>query len=131
MLKVILDTNIVISAALSQNGNCANVIGIITDDEQVQLFISEEILFEYEEVLSRKHLNIPDKVQKSIIKSIRKVGLELMPTPSYVSFSDESDRVFYDTAITADAILITGNKKHYPTENFIMTPAEFLQMLGK
>jgi len=43
-----------------------------------------------------------------------------------ISLPDESDRIFYDTACESKAILITGNKKHYPDEEFIMTPADFL-----
>jgi len=43
--------------------------------------------------------------------------------------SDESDRVFYDTAKTIGAILVTGNIKHYPDEPLIMTPAVFMKKL--
>ena len=43
---------------------------------------------------------------------------------------DEDDRIFYDTAKTAKAYLITGNKKHYPQENFIFTPADFLEYIS-
>jgi hypothetical protein len=38
---------------------------------------------------------------------------------------DESDRKFYDAAKACHAILITGNQKHFPKENFIVSPAEF------
>jgi len=44
--------------------------------------------------------------------------------------SDEDDRIFYDTAKSANAVLVTGNKKHYPDESFIMTPAEFLEHIS-
>ena len=73
MPRVVLDTNIIISAALSQSGNCAKILDVIGNNEQIQLFYNEEILFEYEEVLSRRHLNIADKVQKSILESIKKL----------------------------------------------------------
>ena len=39
---------------------------------------------------------------------------------------DETDRIFYDTAVSSGATLITSNKKDYPNEPFILTPAEFL-----
>ena len=131
MLKIVVDTNIVISAALSPSGNCAKTIGIIAGNEQIQLLYNEEILFEYEEVLSRKHLEVTDKIQKGIIESIKKVGIKLNPpNPSKISLPDESDRIFYDAALSAGAILITGNKKHYPAECFIILPAEFLKLYG-
>jgi hypothetical protein len=39
---------------------------------------------------------------------------------------DEDDRVFYDVARTDEVILITGNKKHYPTSPQILSPAEYI-----
>jgi len=131
MLKVVIDTNIVISAALSPSGKCAKIVEIIAENEEIQLFYNGEILFEYKEVLSRKHLRIADKIQKGIIESIKKVGIKLEPSPSEISLPDESDRIFYDTALAAGATLITGNKKHYPAEYFIMLPAEFLKLINK
>jgi hypothetical protein len=45
--------------------------------------------------------------------------------------ADESDRKFFDAAKTCGAVLITGNKKHYPPEPFILSPAEFLSLPAK
>ena len=33
----------------------------------------------------------------------------------------------YDTAIASGAVLVTGNKKHYPEEPIILSPTEFLE----
>ena len=129
MLKVVVDTNIVVSAALSPDGNCAKILDIIAENEEILLYCNGEILFEYNEVLSRKRLKIADRIQKGIIESIIKHGIKLEPTPSEVQLLDESDRIFYDTALAAGAILITGNKKHYPAERFFILPAEFLKLL--
>jgi len=41
---------------------------------------------------------------------------------------DEDDRKFYDTAKSVGAWLISGNLKHYPKEDFIKTPTEFLSL---
>jgi predicted nucleic acid-binding protein len=42
---------------------------------------------------------------------------------------DEDDRIFYDTAKEGDAILITGNFRHYPNEPFIMKPSAFWALI--
>ena len=128
MLKVIIDTNVIISAALSPKGNAARIINIIDDNQEIQIFFSSEILDEYKEVLSRERLNIKPEAQICIINTIIKVGMLIKPTGSEIPLPDESDRNFYDTALEAGATLITGNKKHYPAENFIVTPAEFLSI---
>ena len=58
-------------------------------------------------------------------------GIFVSALQSKAVFIDESDRVFYDVAATCDAYLITGNKKHYPVESFVFTPAEFLELLNR
>jgi hypothetical protein len=45
---------------------------------------------------------------------------------SQVNLPDEADRKLYDVAEAAGAILVTGNKKHYPDEPFTKDPAEFM-----
>ena len=124
MIKVVIDTNIIISAALSPSGTPAKIIDMIFED-RIQLFYSSGILAEYTDVLSRPRLKIADKVQSDIITAIKEVGTLTDSTISNIPMIDESDRIFYDTAQTSGAILITGNIKHYPTEEFIMTPSDF------
>lgn len=125
MIKVVIDTNIIISAALSPHGNPAKIIDMVFEDN-LQLYYSLEILAEYKDVLSRPRLNIADKTQTNIISAIKEAGILVEPTASTIPMPDESDRVFYDTTQVSGAILITGNIKHYPTEEFIMTPSDFL-----
>jgi len=131
MIKIVLDTNIIISAALSPSGNCARIINLLADTKQAALFYAKPILAEYQLVLSRPQFGISPQIQEEIMEAINAEGKELKPIPSDITFIDESDRIFYDTAQEAGAILITGNKKHYPDENFIMTPVEFLRMQNK
>ena len=61
-----------------------------------------------------------------MIDNIKKFGKAITTDKSTVALPDESDRIFYDVARASEAILITGNTKHFPNEPFIMTPAEFL-----
>jgi putative PIN family toxin of toxin-antitoxin system len=131
MLKIVLDTNVIISAALSPTGNCEKIINTIDDNEEIQLFYSADILAEYEKVLSRKHLRINLIKQTAYIEAIKNAGIEIEPAVSDISLPDETDRIFYDAAHDVGAILITGNKRHYPDEDFIMSPAEFLQMFER
>lgn len=44
------------------------------------------------------------------------------------------DLIFYEVTmekLDKGAFLVTGNKKHYPIRNFILTPAEIMDMLEK
>lgn len=126
MIKVVIDTNIIISAALSPSGNPAKIIDMVFEDK-LQIFYSLQILSEYKEVLLRPRLKIDTQTQIDILSAIGEVGTLIEPTISNIPFIDESDRIFYDTAKASRAILISGNIKHYPNEAFIMTPSDFLK----
>ena len=125
MSSVVLDTNIIISAALVSLGKPAKIIELISDDK-LDLIYNDRILNEYEEVLSRERLGFSIEAQRAALDMIVDKGTLIEANISSAPMIDEDDRVFYDTAITANAILITGNKKHFPTEPMVMTPSEFL-----
>jgi putative PIN family toxin of toxin-antitoxin system len=127
MINVILDTNIIVSAALTPNGNPAKVMKHIYERESMQLYYSVEIFAEYKEVLFRPYLNISIETQTMIINAIAKNGILIIPNVSIVPLPDESDRIFYDTAKSSGSILVTGNIKHFPDESFIMTPLDFVE----
>ena len=125
MERVVVDTNILVSATISPKGNPAKIMMLISYRE-LQLFYCSQILDEYKKVLAYERLNIPLKAQNNAIDGIIKLGNLIKPNISTIPMSDESDRIFYDAAQASGAILITGNIKHFPVEPFIMTPAHFL-----
>jgi len=127
MIKIVLDTNIIISAALSPNGNPAKIIELIHNKNEVQIYYNADILAEYKDVLSRPRMNIADEIQTRIADAIINYGILIEPVKSSIAMPDESDRIFYDTAKASGAILVTGNSKHYPAEQFIMTPVDLLR----
>ena len=127
MLKrVVIDTNVLASALMTPTGNPAKVYKMFLT-ETIVLVYSEEIMFEYEDVLYRPRLRIPTEDADMVLEAIRQYGDMVIPSPSSDFMPDEDDRVFYDAASCAGAYLITGNKRHYPEESFILTPAEFLE----
>ena len=128
MKKVVLDTNIVISSAISANGNPASIMELVSK-RAIQAYYNSEILDEYKRVLAYERLKIEPEKQVEIIEKIKEVSIFIEPKASNIPLPDESDRIFYDTAQAAEAILIKGNIKHYPCEFFIMTPADYWQKL--
>ena len=128
MEQVVIDTNVVVSSVLSSRGNPAKIMKLCLND-LIKIVLSNEILDEYKRVLSYNRLNIAIETQSGIIRAIEEVATIVEPTKSTISFADESDRVFYDTAKASNSILITGNVKHFPNESFIMTPSEFFRSI--
>jgi putative PIN family toxin of toxin-antitoxin system len=128
MKRVVIDTNIFISAIISPTGNPAKIMSLVSYKE-LQLFYNIDILNEYKKVLAYEKLQIPIQTQIEAMNGINKLGMLIEPTTSKIPLPDETDRIFYDTAQTSGAILITGNIKHFPAESFIMTPARFIEDL--
>ena len=126
-MKVVVDTNVIASALLSSYGKPAVILNMFFDEE-IQIYYSDTIFLEYKDVLSRPALNINLEKATRFLDILKNTGISIKPTISDIPFQDEDDRIFYDTARQSDAILITGNSKHYPVENFIMTPSEFLNV---
>ncbi len=60
--------------------------------------------------------------------------MEGFPQPTGEILIDMDDLVFYEVAMEMrddDAYLVTGNQKHYPIRNFIVTPAEMMEIIEK
>jgi len=129
MLKVVLDTNVVVSGLMSPNGNPAQILNLVTD-EKLKICYSSEIMLEYIDVLSRPQFKFDSEDRSSFLQGVKQFGLLSSPLTSIIPLPDEDDRYFYDVAKSCDAILITGNIKHYPLEPFIVTPTEFMGLVG-
>lgn len=129
----VLDTNIIVSALLSSKADAATV--------QVlqKLFsgsfcpvISREIMSEYTEVLHRAKFHFSPAIVEDLLFAIEEKAEYVIPAPSDVILPDRKDLPFYEVVMEKredDAYLVTGNLKHFPTEPFIVTAREFLEIL--
>ena len=123
-VKCVLDTNIILSAALSDKNYSRRIFDAVLEKE-IKMYLTEEIIWEYKNVLSRDYFNILREKVGRMINIVRKLGVMICPEITDFPMQDESDRIFFDTAQKSEAWLITGNIKHYPKQNFIITPANF------
>jgi putative PIN family toxin of toxin-antitoxin system len=129
VIKIVLDTNIIVSATLKYGGAPFQVMDTVFCGKTA-MFYSNDILAEYKRVLSYKRLSFPTHIQNDTINEIIKYGIFVgTTTKSNINFVDESDRMFYDLAKTVDAYIITGNQKHFP-EGETLTPREFLDKIS-
>ena len=130
-MKVVLDTNVIVSAFLSPAGKPAAILQLVLRHD-IDICFDTAILAEYEQVLGRD--KFAGKVHQTSLSRFFElmydIGTRVIRIPGHNNMPDEADRKFYDAAKTAGAILITGNKKHYPDESFIQSPVEFLTLYG-
>ncbi len=130
-MKIVLDTNVLISALLSPEGIPAALLGLIINGK-LKLLYDNRILSEYIEVLNRKKFNFKQEWIQPLIDFIRNEGEFIIATPISKSFTDDDDKKFYEVAKSSDAnYIITGNANHFPKEDLIKTPKEFLNIYYK
>jgi putative PIN family toxin of toxin-antitoxin system len=122
---VVIDTNVLVSAFWKSDSNPATIVNLMLHGKLIPCYNSD-ILLEYSEVLKRKKLAFSLDKTNWILEKIIVLGNKIEIEYSDFQMIDESDRKFYDVAKKCGAFLITGNKKHFPNESFIFSPAEFL-----
>jgi len=127
-MKVVLDTNVIVSALLSPAGAPAKVFNLILNGN-VTIVYDNAILSEYIEVLGRDYLKINQELASIVLDFIEKDGEYKIALPSDKKFTDEDDRKFYELYKSGNTdYLITGNKKHFPNEKGIVTAREFIDI---
>lgn len=130
-MRIVMDTNVLVSALLSPNGSPARVLALVMDGK-VELCVDVRIFAEYEEVLNRSRFKFRRESIDKVLLFIKHETQWLMPTPVDIEMPDADDIPFYETALFADAYrLVTGNKVHFPDEDWIVLPAKFLEEYHK
>ncbi|MDE7210179.1 MAG: putative toxin-antitoxin system toxin component, PIN family [Lachnospiraceae bacterium] len=129
----VIDTNVVLSALLSKNMDSATVkvLDAVFDGVIIPLY-HQDILDEYDEVLHRERFHLREESIQKVLKAILQYGIEIFPQPTGTILVDMDDLIFYEVAMEKredDAYLVTGNQKHYPLKDFIVTPAEMMAII--
>ena len=132
-MRVLIDTNVLISAALSANGTPFQAY-VKAASFPYHGIICEQNVDEIKRIFRKKFPNRLPALDKFL--SIALMSLELIPVPAEetnleLCIRDLNDRPILRAAIHADVdILITGDKDFLESglkKPLIMTPAEFLK----
>jgi putative PIN family toxin of toxin-antitoxin system len=108
MIRVVIDTNVLVSALLTSGGLPEAIINLAISGE-VQWFASESVLAEYEEVLQRPRLAIDSvKAADAMARILATVSM-VSPAVRVTAASDTDDNQFLECAEAAQAhYLITS-----------------------
>lgn len=131
----VIDTNVFLSALISKKEDSATVkVFEAVLQGRITPLYHQEILQEYDEVLHRKKFNLKEDSIRNLMDTIIKSGIQVFPQQTGEIFIDMDDLIFYEVALEKrdeDAYLVTGNQKHYPIKDFIVTPVEMMEILEK
>ena len=129
----VIDTNVVVSGMIISNPD-APTVGFLDclGNKTITPLYCEENLEEYESVLSREKFRLPKEKVEKFIKMMKSDGISSNRRPTKEYFPDPKDIVFYEVALSKeDSFLVTGNNKHFPKVDFVVTPAEMMEIVAK
>ncbi|MBC8216893.1 MAG: putative toxin-antitoxin system toxin component, PIN family [Planctomycetes bacterium] len=134
-MKVVLDTNVVVSGLISPFGNPADILRMVSSGE-IQLCFDARILMEYKEVLRRPKFQFEEEKVRSLLDQIERCGQTVAARPLESPLPDPDDDPFLEVAIAGKAdCLVTGNIGHFPTNMRqrvrILPPAKFITFYRK
>ena len=131
MLTAVFDTNVVVSGIISSNGPPARILDGILDGFYRPI-ISDAIIAEYAEVLSRPKFDFPNRKISQLLEAFCAYGVSAPyhPFPDFLSLPDPDDVIFIESALALNAPIVTGNQRHFPSHLLghlrVMSPIEFL-----
>lgn len=133
MIRIVLDTNIVISALLQPLGAPAEVF-LLAVSGSIQLCVSGSVYAEYEEVIRRPRFRRDESVITATLDAIREKSLWVRPAEAIRACADPDDDIFLECAQAARAAyLVTGNIKDFPAswrDTQVVTARRFLDIMS-
>ena len=115
MIRVVLDTNIFVSALLQPLGPSAQIF-LMCLSGPLQMCVSGAVYAEYEEVIRRPRLHRSEEVIAAALLSVREKGLWVRTVEKVQACRDADDDIFLECAQAAHAdFVVTGNLKDFPT----------------
>ena len=129
----VIDTNVLVSALYSKHPDAAplQVVDQVFAQNLIPMY-NDEILAEYNEVLRRPKFNFPQEEISAVIDAFIEAGIHSDRVETDESATDPKDIVFYEVAMSRDdSYLVTGNVKHFPKVERVVTPREMLEILEK
>lgn len=136
--KVVIDTNVLVSALRSRDGASFLLISLLGENEKFDIYISVALILEYEDAAKRLlgKVEITEDVIDDVIDYICLVGNEQQVFFLWRPFlKDPGDDMVLELAVAAGCnFIITHNKKDFKNiEDFgiqAISPVEFLQTIG-
>jgi len=116
-MKITLDTNVLVSAFISRDGQSAALLNTILTLPEIQLVLSEPILAEFKDVLSRpevrERFRYSTRDIEQFVDALRSASKMVVPTSDFkVVGEDPKDDSVIDTAYDGKVDYIVSGDSH-------------------
>ena len=130
-MRIVLDTNVLVSALLSPFGPPGEILRLITTG-LIRVCHDARILCEYRQVLLRPAFPFGRFQAESLLDQLEADGVPVAALPLAQRLPDPDDEAFLEVGLAGEArYLVTGNLKHYPTRTRqgvqVASPRDFLE----
>ncbi len=131
-MKVVLDTNVIVSGLLQAFGPSGEIVRMVSSGE-LRLCYDARTFSEYKEVLLRPKFSFNPTDVEDLLTQIKACGFIVAATPLNSHLPDPNDEPFLEIALAGKTqCLVTGNSKHYPLKKRegmqVVSPKEFLEI---
>jgi putative PIN family toxin of toxin-antitoxin system len=133
-VRVVLDTNVLVSALLRQGSVPDQVVGLVLAG-RCGLIVDSRIVAEYRAVLARPEFGFPAAEVEAFLAFVERADW-VVADPLNLALPDETDRPFLEVAVAGGAdALITGNPRHFRLRGTrldlaVLTPRALLDRLA-
>ncbi|MGA2646914.1 MAG: putative toxin-antitoxin system toxin component, PIN family [Candidatus Sulfotelmatobacter sp.] len=132
-LRLVIDTNVVVSAALKPEGLQRTVV-LLAMTKPALWYVADAIVSEYAMVLARPELKIRRNLRHQLVQLIKNHTRVVSPSRLAQVTYDSADNMFVECADAARAdYFVTGNQRHFPKfwkTTKIITSREFLSVIA-
>lgn len=133
-MKVVLDTNVLVSGLHTPGGRCSEVLRLVRK-RLLAPCVDARILAEYDEVLHRLDRLIPPDEADEMCRVLQEISTVVDPLPLARKLPHLTDVPFLEVAKSSGATLVTGNLRHFPRRQRagvrVLSPGELLDLLGQ
>lgn len=120
-MKIVIDTNIVISAVLKDRNPEAVIMFVVTQPE-FEWIVSPEILKEYKDVMRREKFGLPEEVIQQWDEVFENLTTVIEVETPVEFLRDRTDAKFLACALASDAeYLITGDRDFGEARKLVST----------
>jgi uncharacterized protein len=127
-VKIVLNTNVLVSAVLSPRGKPADLLNLVLHGDVI-VCVDDRILSEYRCVLARPIFGFNTTDVETLVSFFAYCAHRVDPRPLSIRLGDPDDIMFYEVLEASGAdYLVTGNLKHFKSlrDQRIVPPGTFL-----
>ena len=133
-MRIVVDTNVLVAALVHPSGPCGRLLDLVLDGV-VEACVDARLIAEYSDVLRRPKFRLSSVDVESVVAFFWQSVIPLSVPPLNVRLPDPDDVPFLEVAAAGNAVLVTGNRRHFPKQATssvaVLSPTECLEAIRR